>query len=290
MTQLKPFYDQMQSIYDHDHTTDLLELFLDPTLLYSCAHFERDDMTLEEAQLAKLDLALDKCDLHPGQLLLEIGCGWGACSYRAADKYGVNVIGLTLSESQVEYCNEKMKGLRDGAGTVEIRLQSWEEFNEPVDRIISIGAFEHFRYERYAQFFRRCFSCLPDDGRMLLHCIVRYDLETLKSKGIEVTHENVLFSKFIGKEIFPRGQLADPKSIIRLAETAGFKLERAQSLQAHYARTLDIWAHNLEANRDEAVKRKSQAVYDRYMKYLTGCADHFRSGHIDVYQFTLCKP
>ena len=80
MTELDPFFDDVQHIYDEDHDTELMHLFLDPTLLYSCAYFERDDMTLEEAQYAKLDLSLDKVDLHPGQRLLEVGSGWGACA------------------------------------------------------------------------------------------------------------------------------------------------------------------------------------------------------------------
>src|SRR5271156_728002 len=84
MSQLRPFYEQVQAIYDADHSSAFLSLFLDPTMLYSCAYFERDDMTLEEAQLAKLDLALGKCQLRPGQRLLEVGCGWGARARRAA--------------------------------------------------------------------------------------------------------------------------------------------------------------------------------------------------------------
>src|SRR5215467_13984717 len=103
MTQLRPFYEKVQQIYDVDHSTELLSLFLDPTMLYSCAYFERDDMTLEEAQIAKLDLALGKCDLRPGHRLLEVGCGWGACARRAATHFGVDVIGLTLSHRQREY-------------------------------------------------------------------------------------------------------------------------------------------------------------------------------------------
>ncbi len=182
MPKLQPFYDTVQSIYDNDHTTDWLKLFLDPTLLYSCAYFERPDMTLEEAQLAKLDLSLGKCDLQPGQQLLEVGCGWGICSYRAAEKYKVNVIGLTLSETQRNYCTEMMQNLPAGSGHVEIRLQGWEEFEQPVDRIISIAAFEHFGRDRHLPFFQRCRALLPDDGRMMVHSIVAYDLEDLRAR------------------------------------------------------------------------------------------------------------
>ena len=289
MTELKPFYETVQSIYDVDHTTHWLEQFLDPTMLYSCAYFERDDMTLEEAQLAKLDLSLGKCDLHPGQTLLEIGCGWGACSYRAAAQHGVHVIGLTLSQTQQQYCADKMKTLPPGAGRVEIHLQGWEEFHTPVDRIISIAAFEHFGRDRHLPFFRRCHELLPDDGRLMLHTIVAYDLQDLKAKGLEMTHEIIQFYKFMYREIFPGGFLRRPTKIIELAQQAGFEVTLAQSLGSHYARTLDCWAANLEQNREAALRLKSPAEFDRYLKYLTGCGDLFRSGHIDLYQFT-CVP
>ena len=289
MTEMKPFFDQVQGIYDEDHDTDLMHLFLDPTMLYSCAYFESDDMSLEEAQIAKLDLSLDKVDLHPGQTLLEVGSGWGACAYRAAAERKVNVISLTLSEGQKAYCEQLMTRLPPGSGTVELRLQGWEQFHEPVDRIISIAAFEHFKLERHAEFFERCRSLLPDDGRLMMHSIVSFDWMDLQERGIELTHENVLFMKFIGREIFPGGQLTTAAKVVAHAENAGFEVERVHSLQSHYARTLDIWAATLESNREAAIRLKSEADYDRFMKYLTGCADHFRSGHIDICQFT-CVP
>jgi cyclopropane-fatty-acyl-phospholipid synthase len=287
MTQLKPFYEKVQAIYDEDHSTEFLRLFLDPTMLYSCAYFERDDMTLEEAQFAKLDLALDKCDLHPGQRLLEVGSGWGAGTIRAAEKYKVNVIALTLSKSQREYVADKIRHLPPGSGSAEVRLQGWEEFTEPVDRIISIAAFEHFRIERYPAFFQRCRQLLPDDGCMLLHSIVWYNIHTLAKMGLPVEEEGVYFAKFIKEEVFPGGQLAEPDLICRIAEEAGFTVTRRHSLREHYARTLDIWAANLKANKDEALALTSQTIYDRYMRYLTGCAKYFGSGHIDVFQFSL---
>jgi cyclopropane-fatty-acyl-phospholipid synthase len=273
MTKLKPFYEKVQAIYDDDHSTEFLSLFLDPTMLYSCAYFERDDMTLHEAQIAKLDLALDKCDLRPGQRLLEVGSGWGA--------------GTTLSKSQQAYVHNKIRQLPPGSGSAEVRLQGWEEFDEPVDRIVSIAAFEHFRIERYPAFFQRCRKILPDDGCMLLHTIVWYNIHTLARMGLPVELEGVMFAKFIKEEVFPGGQLAEPDTICRVAEESGFTVTRRHALGQHYARTLDIWAANLQANKAEAVAITSQTVYDRYMHYLTGCAKYFRSGHIDIFQFSL---
>ncbi|MGQ0612798.1 MAG: cyclopropane mycolic acid synthase family methyltransferase [Planctomycetaceae bacterium] len=282
---LRPYFEEVQSHYDL--SDDFFALFLDPSRTYSCAYFEREGMTLEEAQRAKLDLALGKCGLRRGHRLLDIGCGWGSLARRAAEAYGVDVVGLTLSRNQHAYATATLGSLPEGAGRVEIRLAGWEQFDEPVDRIVSIGAFEHFRVARHAAFFERCRSLLPKDGRMLLHTIVQPDLETLARRGIPLRHEDVLFAKFIRREIFPGGQLCQPELVARGAEAAGFHVERVQSLQPHYARTLDLWASRLAAARERAEALASPEVFSTTMRYLTGCAAYFRSGHLDVVQFTL---
>lgn len=287
MTQFEPFYEQVQAHYDL--SDDFFALFLDPSMTYSCAYFERDDMTLGEAQQAKIDLSLGKCDLRPGLTLLDIGCGWGAVMRRAATRHGANVIGLTLSQHQQAHVEQSLRSLPPEAGRGEVRLQGWEEFDERVDRIVSIGAFEHFRVARYPAFFNRCYGLLPPGGRMMLHTIVMPDRQTLAQKGIAVEHEHVLFAKFIGRHIFPGGQLCSPRIIESHATQAGFEVAHTQSLQPHYARTLDCWAKNLQASRDRAIALTDESTYDIYMKYLTGCAAHFRSGHIDVMQFILTR-
>ena len=125
---------------------------------------------------------------------------------------------------------------------------------------------------------------------MMVHTIVRYDLQDLQERNIELTHENVQFAKFMWQQIFPKGDLPIPRKIVAAAKAAGFEIAKIQTLGAHYARTLDIWAENLIANRDKVIEMKSEEVFDTFMKYLTQSADHFRSGHIDLYQFTLCVP
>lgn len=283
-TPLKPFFKNVQAHYDLSN--DFFQLFLDPTMVYSCAYFEPEGISLQEAQQAKIDLALGKIDLKPGQQIVDIGCGWGAVVKRAVEHYGVKAIGLTLSENQVELARSRIAHLGDRA---EIRLQGWEEFDQPVDRIVSIGAFEHFREDRFAPFFSKCHRLMPADGKMLLHTIVRATPEQLEARGIELTHDDVLFNKFIIKKIFPGGQLRPPEVTKKYAEAAGFKVTRMHSLQLHYARTLDQWAKNLEAVKTKAIEITSQDVYDTYMHYLTGCARYFRSGHLDLVQFSLSK-
>src|ERR1700704_6620934 len=139
---LSPYYEESQSIYDV--SDDFFALFLGPTMGYTCSYFERDDMTLDEAQLAKFDLALGKLDLQPGMTLLDVGCGWGGALRRAVERFDVNVIGITLSRNQCEYSRALLASV-PSARTAEVRLQGWEEFDEPVDRIVSIGAFEAFK-------------------------------------------------------------------------------------------------------------------------------------------------
>jgi cyclopropane-fatty-acyl-phospholipid synthase len=283
---LEPYYEESQSIYDV--SDEFFALFLDPTMGYTCAYFERDDMTLEEAQIAKFDLALGKLQLEPGMTLLDVGCGWGGCLKRAVEKYDVNVIGITLSKNQSEYSRKLLSSIETDR-KVEVRLQGWEEFTDKVDRIVSIGAFEAFKAERYPLFFERAYDILPDDGRMLLHTILAHTQKFFRENGIKLTISDLKFMKFIGEEIFPGGQLPAVEDIEKLAADTGFNLERVHLLQPHYARTLDMWAENLEKAKDKAIAIQSEEVYNRYMHYLTGCADFFRRGITNVGQFTLAK-
>jgi cyclopropane-fatty-acyl-phospholipid synthase len=283
---LRPHFEDVQAHYDL--SDDFFRLFLDPTQTYSCAYFERDDMTLEEAQIAKIDLSLSKLGLRPGMTLLDIGCGWGTTITRALEHYDVNVVGLTLSRNQRAHVQQRLD--RDpSARSKRVLLKGWEQFDEKVDRIVSIGAFEHFGRARYADFFKMAYDALPADGVMLLHTIIKPSDEEFADRGLPITMTKLRFMKFIMDEIFPGGDLPQANGVEEHAGRAGFAVKRVQPLRLHYARTLDTWAAALESRRDEAIVIQSQKVYDRYMKYLTGCADLFREGYTDVAQFTLAK-
>jgi len=284
---MRPAFEDVQAHYDISN--EFFGLFQDPTRTYSCAFFERADMTLEEAQLAKIDLALGELDLRPGMTLLDIGCGWGATMMRAVERYDVNVIGLTLSRNQAAHVQQLLDS-SDSPRSKRVLLEGWEKFDEPVDRIVSIGAFEHFGFERYTRFFEMAFNALPADGVMLLHTITGLHPNQMIERGLPLSFEFARFAKFIVTEIFPGGRLPSIPMVEEHATAAGFEVARVQSLQPHYARTLDLWAEALESRRDEAIAIQSQEVYDRYMKYLTGCSKMFRVGYIDVDQFTLVKP
>jgi cyclopropane-fatty-acyl-phospholipid synthase len=283
---LKPHFEDVQHHYDL--SDEFYRLFLDPTQTYSCAYFERDDMTLEEAQLAKIDLSLGKLGLQPGMTLLDVGCGWGTTIKRAIERYDVNVVGLTLSKNQQAHVQKVLDGL-DTPRNRRVLLQGWEQFHEPVDRIVSIGAFEHFGRDRYDEFFKMAYEALPADGVMMLHTIVKPSNEEFAERGLPITMNKLRFFKFIMDEIFPGGDLPQVSAVEERARKAGFDVKLVQPLRLHYARTLDIWSAALESRKDEAIAIQSEEVYERYMKYLTGCADLFREGYTDVCQFTLTK-
>lgn len=283
---MTPHFEEVQAHYDL--SDEFFGLFQDPSRTYSCAYYEREDMTLEEAQTAKIDLSLGKLNLEPGMTLLDIGCGWGSVLQRAVERYDVNVVGLTLSRNQCKFAQELLDGL-DTDRSRRILLRGWEQFDEPVDRIISIEAIEAFPQERYAPFFKMCSSVLPTGGRMLLQAILGHPLKKWPEMGIPITMTDLKFMRFIAKEIFPGGSVPGEENIVELSAQAGFTLEQTQFLNKDYVRTLDTWAEALEAHHDAAVAATSEEVYQRYMKYLVGCSDFFNRGVSELGQFTLVK-
>ncbi len=285
-TTMRPAYEDVQAHYDISN--DFFGLFQDPSRTYSCAFYEREDMTLEEAQLAKLDLALGKLDLQPGMTLLDVGCGWGSAMRRAVEKYDVNVVGLTLSRNQRALGQEILDGL-DTTRSRRIQLRGWEEYDEPVDRIVSIEAFEAFPKERYAAFFELCHRIMPGDGRMVLQTIMGHPLKRWPEMGIPITMTDLKFMRFIAKEIFPGGSVPCSEDVVEFSTKAGFSVAGTQDLTAHYVRTLDTWTSRLQAARDQAIAVTSTEVYERYVKYLIGCSDFFQRNISHVGQFTLTK-
>jgi cyclopropane-fatty-acyl-phospholipid synthase len=274
----------------YDLSDDFFGLFQDPSRIYSSAYFEPADLSLEEAQYAKVDLHLDRLDLKPGMTVLDIGCGWGSTLKRAIERYDVNVVGLTLSSNQLA-ASQKLLDQVDTDRSRRILLRGWEEFDEPVDRILSIEAFEHFGFERYDDFFKKAFDIMPDDGRMTIQSSISYHPEEFRARGIPLSIDVLKFIKFMITVIFPGARLPSTAMLRTHAETAGFVLaDDIPSLREHYVKTLNLWGDALEANRDKAIEIQSEEVYDNYMKYLRGCAQKFADQYIDVLLVTYLKP
>jgi cyclopropane-fatty-acyl-phospholipid synthase len=273
MSSLATDFANVQAHYDLSDA--FFALFLDPSLTYSCAKFDAPDTTLAQAQLAKIDLSLGKCELRPGMTLLDIGCGWGAAARRAQEHYGASVIGLTLSKNQFAH----NQALAAENPALQFLLQGWETFDQPVDRILSIGAFEHFGRRKYPAFFKKCRALLPPDGVMLLH--------TITIGRPNLSDAFLRFVLFIGRQIFPGGDIPAPEQVMHNARENFFEVVHVESLRLHYARTLDAWAANLQRARSQAIAIAGESTYDMYLQYLTSCAHYFRSGEVNIHQFKM---
>ena len=220
--------------------------------------------------------------------LLDIGCGWGATLMRAIEKYDVNVVGLTLSKNQQAHV-QKLFDNSPSTRSKRVLLQGWEQFDEPVDRIVSIGAFEHFGFDRYDPFFKMAYHVLPADGAMLLHTIIQAQRRGVR-RARHADHDatpagssNSSWTKSFRVAGCPR-----PRWSRSTPRRPASRHPRAAAAM-HYARTLEHWAAALQSRKDEAIAIQSEEVYERYMNYLTGCAELFRDGYTDVCQFTCEK-
>jgi cyclopropane-fatty-acyl-phospholipid synthase len=263
-----------QAGFHYEFSNEFYALWLDRTMTYSCAYFPTGTETLEQAQQAKVDLALRKLQVAPGQRLLDVGCGWGAAAARAAELHRVRAIGLTLSQNQFELAQGRQRATLDLA----YRLAPWETFHEPVDRIMSFGAFEHFTSAKYPAFFARCRELLPGDGRLLVQTITI----GRPSRSFALRR----FAYFLIKELFIGvAELPRPEVVVAEARVAGLELLHAESMREHYIRTLDVWLANLEATRREAAELTNEQVVDKFLRYLEGSRTFFASGETNVYQF-----
>jgi cyclopropane-fatty-acyl-phospholipid synthase len=269
--------------------------FLDATRTYSCAYWAHPEDTLEQAQSAKIDLALAKCDLQPGMTLLDVGCGWGSTVLRAMDTYGANAIGLTLHRNQYRYVRDRLVDrLLRGCTYGGVRRQSWQQFDRRVDRIVCIGALEHIHRQRYPDFFDFAYRIMPPDGVLLVQAVVNHHPHHVPAHRTGSAMTEAEFA-FLRGTVLPSDQLPlptgyNPKGISEYAHDAGFTLTDIQELGPHYTTTLDCWATALHEHRDRAIELAGHDTYNAYLSHLTECADHFRHGHLNVMQFTCTKP
>jgi cyclopropane-fatty-acyl-phospholipid synthase len=240
--------------YHYDLPVDFWRLWLDPQLVYSCAYFEEANATLEEAQIAKLDLICRKLRLRPGDRFLDMGCGWGALICHAAKHYGVRALGVTLSARQAEYAAEQIQklGLTEGC-QVEVRNFFDVEELGPFDKIASIGAVEHVQsLERY---FDYVYRLLVPGGWFLNHGITTCPTQPLREGD-----------SFLDRYVFPDYHLASIGETVRAAERAGFDVRDAKNLRKHYACTVEHWHERLlRARGDREVERRGEVSHLRFI-------------------------
>lgn len=269
--------------HHYDVSNDFYRLWLDPAMVYSCAYFPSGTESLADAQSAKLDHILNKIMLKPGERLLDIGCGWGALALRAAQKYGANVVGITLSKNQYALACERIAqaGL---SKQIEIRLQDYRDLDlhdGHFDKITSVGMFEHVGLKNLEPYFAKVHSLLKEGGLVLNHGITSTD-PCSRSTPLGA-------SRFIEKYVFPNGELPHISLALKDMQTAGLEALDVECLRRHYSRTLACWSANYE-NQGAAIRAMvDETTYRVWRIYLAGCAHAFSQNWVSLYQVLACK-
>lgn len=260
--------------HHYDISNDFYRLVLGPSMTYSCARFDRDARSLEEAQESKHDLICRKLGLHerPGCRLLDVGCGWGSTAIHAARHYEADVVGITLSVAQAELARRRVR--EAGLGRrVEIRVQDYRDLpGERFDAISSVGMSEHVGKTMTAPYFDSLYRLLADRGRLLNHAISSVGGSRMRRRSL------------IGRYVFPDGELLDVGDVVLAMERAGLEIRDVESLREHYSKTLHAWVENLEANWDEAVAEVGIARARVWRLYMAASANAFDGGGISVHQ------
>ena len=265
--------------YHYNASNQFYALWLDGRMVYSCAYFETDSDSLDAAQTRKLDYLCRKLRLRPGERLLDIGCGWGALLIHAAREYGVQALGITLSENQARLANDRIvkAGLQNQC---RVEVADYREFSESAfDKIVSVGMVEHVGESRIPVYFRQAWELLRPGGVFLNHGIA--------NRPIDPTPRG---PTFISRYVFPDGELMPISVILRYAEDVGFEVRDVESLREHYTLTLRQWARRLELHRTDALKIVEEPIYRIWRLFLHGSAHAFAAGLLNVYQSLLVKP
>jgi len=251
----------------YDRGNDLFRRMLDDRMVYSCGYWRRAD-TLDEAQEAKLDLICRKLGLEPGMRVLDIGCGWGSFAQYAAAEYGAEVVGITISEEQVDLARERCADL-----PVEIRLQDYREVDASFDCVVSIGMFEHVGHKNHRTYMETVRRCLKEGGLSMLHTIGSADSTRVTDPWIE-------------KYIFPNGLIPSARQV---TEAAGdlFVIEDWHNFGPDYDRTLMAWAERFESNWEVLSDCYSERFYRMWRYYLYQCAGAFRARRNQLWQIVL---
>ena len=264
--------------YHYDVSNAFYAQWLDPAMVYSCAYFENGNETLAEAQTKKIDHILTKLRLRPGQRLLDVGCGWGALVLRAAERFGVRCVGITLSQNQLELATERVRaaGLQD---RVEIRLQDYREVKGPFDRISSVGMFEHVGLKNLPAYFRQMHDLLAPGGWAMNHGITSSD-----PQNGETRHGG---GRFIDRYVFPNGELPHIGTVLTAMQQGGLEALDAENLRRHYARTLRCWSEAFEARSEHLKTLVDDKTWRIWRMYLVGSQWAFENDDIALFQ-VLC--
>lgn len=286
--------DRAANRYHYDVGNDFFALWLDRRMQYSCGYFPTGAEDLDTAQERKLEHICRKLRLRPGERLLDIGCGWGGLAMYAAEKYGVEVLGVTLSDNQVEYAQA---GLVDG---VSVKFLDYRDLaDESFDKIVSVGMFEHVGRSHLPEYFAQVYHLLKPNGLFLNHGISGQVLELrLATAAPDHAGKASRWQRFVKERItgdgafadqyiFPDAELVPVSEVNLIAERAGFEVRDVENLREHYALTLRHWVNRLEARRDEAIRSTDEVTYRTWRLYMAASAYGFEAGRINVNQTLL---
>ncbi len=266
--------------FHYDQPVEFYRSFLGSDLVYSCAYWDDGVTTLDGAQRAKLDYVLDKLRLQPGQSFLDIGCGWGSLVIRAAER-GATALGITLSRRQHEEAERRI-GERGLGERARVELRDYRDLDERrFDAIASVGMVEHVGLKHLPAYFAAAYRSLRDGGLFLNHGI------TKQGRDGKVWRAG---RSFIGRYVFPDGELLPYDVTPRAAERAGFEVRDVENLREHYARTLRAWVDNLAANYDAAVEATDWRTERVWRIYMAASARNFALGRMGLMQTLLAKP
>ncbi len=276
--------------YHYDVGNDFYQLWLDRRMIYSCAYFPTGVEELDTAQEQKLDIICRKLQLKSGERLLDIGCGWGGLVIYAAQKYGVQSIGVTLSKEQHILANERIAAA--GLGHSAVKLMDYRDLRaEPFDKIVSVGMFEHVGREHLSEYFGHVYNLLKPGGLFLNHGISLHPSTTESSAWSHLVGRYVLGAgSFFDRYIFPDGELVPVSEVNLIAERTGFEVRHLENWRDHYALTLRQWIKRLENHHTEAAHLTSEAVYRTWKLYMSAAVYGFESGSININQTVLHKP
>ncbi len=273
--------DRRAVSFHYDISNDFYALWLDRRMIYSCGYFKSPDDSLDEAQKQKLEHICRKLRLRPGQRLLDIGCGWGSLVMHAAEHWGVDATGITLSEQQAEWARARIT--EAGLGRrVHIELLDYRDYLRErggFDAIVSVGMAEHVGRENLSEYFRVVRDALEPRGVFLNHAIAQGIVERPDAGG----------DWFIDRYVFPDSDIPPLAVVAAAAESTGLEIRDVEGLREHYALTLRHWVRRLEAAHDEALRFVDEPTYRTWRLYMAGSAYGFAVGQLGIYQTLLSR-
>jgi cyclopropane-fatty-acyl-phospholipid synthase len=269
--------------FHYDVSNDFYKLFLDKEMVYTCAYFTDWNNSLEQAQFDKMDITCRKLQLKPGDRFLDIGFGWGGLLCHAAKHYGVRAHGITLSENQLQYTQEKIRrmGLED---QVTVEICDYAHLEGEFDKVASICMYEHVGIDNLPSFMQKVSSLMTPNGKFLLQGITRPGKSSMK-KFRRMNAERRLLAKYI----FPGAELDHLGHIVESMESGGFEVADVEGWRNHYIQTCRIWCQRLYERREEAISFVGEEKYRMWLLYLAGCSLAFKHGGARLYQVLVEK-